>query len=301
MHLLTGIHILLTYKCTSECEHCFLHCGPAREGTFTLKRLRDAVEQIERFGTVRVVYFEGGEPFLFYPVLLEGVRMVRAAGLEAGIVTNAYWATSLEDALSWLRPLSELGIADFSVSDDEFHRADEGATCGDVAMRAAEQMGIPCAKICIERPRVLAGGRQTGSKGNPVIGGTVLFRGRAAERLTEGLPTRPLEELTSCPYEDLVSPKRVHIDAYGNVHLCQALSMGNMWSTPLAELLRRYEADKHPVAGPLIRGGPARLVKERGLGIIGSYVDECHLCYVARKAMRGTFPDYLCPKEAYGL
>ena len=68
--MLTGVHILLTYKGTSECDHCFLHCSPAREGTFTLEQLRALVRQIEALGTVRTVYFEGGEPFLYYPVLL---------------------------------------------------------------------------------------------------------------------------------------------------------------------------------------------------------------------------------------
>jgi hypothetical protein len=32
-----------------------------------------------------------------------------------------------------------------------------------------------------------------------------------------------------------------------------------------------------------------------------SYVDECHLCYMARKQLLPRFPQYLAPKEAYGL
>ena len=27
--MLTGIHFLLTYTSLFECDHCFLHCGPA--------------------------------------------------------------------------------------------------------------------------------------------------------------------------------------------------------------------------------------------------------------------------------
>ena len=38
-----------------------------------------------RFDTV---YFEGGEPFLFYAVMLAGLRMVCDAGLHAGVVTT---------------------------------------------------------------------------------------------------------------------------------------------------------------------------------------------------------------------
>ncbi len=299
--MLTGVHILLTYKCTSECDHCFLHCSPAREGTFTLAQLRQMLGQIRQLATVREVYFEGGEPFLFHPVLLEGVRLVRAAGLHAGIVTNAYWATSLEDALSWLRPLRELGIADLGVSDDDFHRTDEHPNRGELALRAAAQLGVPCARIRIERPRALAAEPQSARRGKPVVGGTVRFRGRAAERLTENLPLRPPGDLATCPHEELASPERVHIDAYGNVHLCQGVSLGNAWRTPLADLFARYDPAAHPIVGPLLRGGPARLAKEHALPLSGGYVDECHLCYAARKALLPAFPAYLCPKEVYGL
>ena len=98
--MLTAIHVLLTYQCTFECDHCFLHCGPRREGTFTLSQIRLMLREIKRIKTVDTVYFEGGEPFLFYAVLLAALRMVRDLGLQAGIVTNGYWATSLDDARS---------------------------------------------------------------------------------------------------------------------------------------------------------------------------------------------------------
>lgn len=193
-----------------------------------------------------------------------------------------------------------MNLADLSVSDDEFHRLDKNDRRADFAGQAAQQLGIPTGTICIEPPSV---SRQAdeGQRGKPVVGGSVLFKGRAAEKLTAGLPVRPAEELTTCPHEDLLSPERVHVDAYGNVHLCQGLSMGNIWEKPLPDLVRGYDAQKHPIAGPLIRGGPIRLVTEYGLEMSGGYVDECHLCYMARKSLLLRFPQYLAPKESYGL
>jgi Radical SAM superfamily len=299
--MLTGIHVLLTYKCTGECDHCFLHCGPRCEGTFTLRQLRELLQEIKKIGTVDTVYFEGGEPFLFYAVLLEGLRMVREAGLQGGIVTNGYWATSEEDAEQWLRPMLDLGIADFSVSDDEFHSTKGDESPGAIAYRAAWKLGLPCAKICITPPTVSPAPDAGGDKGQPVTGGSVLFKGRAAEKLTTGLPVRPWQELTSCPHEDLADPERVHVDAYGNVHLCQGLSIGNMWKTPLSKLWRDYKASEHPIVGPLVEGGPARLVERYGLKVGDAYVDECHLCYMARKSLLPDFPEYLAPKQVYGL
>ena len=299
--LLTGIHILLTLKCTNECDHCFLHCGPGREATFTITQLRCLIGEIQKLRTAEIVYFEGGEPFLFYPLLLEGLRMVRAAGLDAGIVTNGYWATSVEDGMHWLKPIRDLGIVDFSVSDDEFHRCDNKDQRAEFARQAAQGLGIPTATICIESPSVsLQAGE--GRRRNPVVvGGRVLFKGRAAEKLTVGLPVRRCEEFTTCPHEDLLSPERVHVDAYGNVHLCQGLSMGNIWQTPLPDLVRQYDAQQHPIAGPLLRGGPARLAMEHSLAMNDSYVDACHLCYTARKLLVPHYPQYLAPREVYGL
>jgi hypothetical protein len=297
--MLTGIHILLTLKCINECEHCFLHCGPSREATFTIEQLRMLVEQTKKLGTVNTVYFEGGEPFLFYPLLLEGLRMVRTAGFDTGIVTNGYWATSVEDGMSWLKPIHDLGIADFSVSDDEFHHLDKDDRKPEFAREAAQRLGIPTATICIESPT--GSENANGRRGKPVIGGAMLFKGRAAEKLTAGLPLRHSKELTTCPHEDLLSPERVHIDAYGNVHLCQGLTMGNVWEKPLAGLIHDYDAQKHPVAGPLVRGGPIRLAREHGLEISDGYVDECHFCYTVRKQLLPRFPQYLAPREVYGL
>lgn len=91
------------------------------------------------------------------------------------------------------------------------------------------------------------------------------------------------------------------MDAYGNVHLCQGLSMGNVWEKPLRDIIRDYDAQRHPIVGPLLRGGPISLATEHQLAMNESYVDECHLCYTARKLLLPRFPQYLAPKEAYGL
>ena len=299
--MLTGIHVLLTYQCTFECDHCFLHCGPHREGTFTLRQLRELLREIKKIGTIDNVYFEGGEPFLFYPILLAGLRMVRAAGLQPGIVTNGYWATSPEDSEEWLRPMLDLGIADFSVSDDEFHSAKGDQSPGAIACRSAKKLGLPCAKICINSPTVVPVSDHGINKGQAVTGGGVLFKGRAAEKLTAGLLVRPWRELSTCPHEELADPKRVHVDAYGNVHVCQGVSIGNMWITPLSELVLTYDAAQHPIVGPLVEGGPARLVERFGLNVADAYVDECHLCYMARKSLLPAFPQYLAPAQVYGL
>lgn len=293
----SGIHFLLTYSCTSACDHCFLHCSPEARGTFTCTQLRQVFTEIGRMGTVDNVYFEGGEPFLYYPLLLQGLRLAAEYGLRAGIVTNAYWATSAEDAELWLEPIRNIGIADFSVSDDLFHERSAQARA---ALAAARNLGIACDTICIQSPSAESR-RESQAKGEPVVGGGVLLKGRAAENLTSGLPRRPCAELTTCPREKLAAPSRVHVDCYGHVQICQGLSMGNLWETPLSELTGRYDGRRHPICGPLLSGGPAELAKEYGVDLPDDFVDECHYCYTVRKALIDRFPEHLAPRQVYGL
>ena len=77
--------------------------------------------------------------------------------------------------------------------------------------------------------------------------------------------------------------------------------MGNCWKTTLSGLVQGYDAQKHPICGPLVRGGPIRLIEEHGLNLKDEYADECHFCYAARLALLDKFPEYLAPRQVYGL
>jgi hypothetical protein len=299
--MITGIHFLLSYKCDLECDHCFVYSSPQAKGTFTLDQMKKVFDELAKIGTIEWVYFEGGEPFLFYPLMYEGIRIAGSMGFKTGIVTNAYWATSEEDVQLWLKPLQDLGVSDISISDDSFHYEDNEASPAKHALNASRKLGMLCGSIGIDKPAVEGSIDKEQDKGKPVIGGGVMFKGRAVEKLIEGLPRRPWEEFTECLYEDLKNPERVHLDAYGNIHLCQGLSMGNMWDDPLSKIVKQYNADSHPICRPLVNGGPALLAKEYDVKHEDEYVDACHMCYLVRLALLDRFPQYLVPRLVYGL
>ncbi len=296
--MLTGLHLLLTYQCNSECDHCFLYCSPSSQGTFTLNQIRTIIDEAKKIETMESVYFEGGEAFLYYPVLLEGIKIAREAGFKVGIVTNAYFATNDEDISLWLKPLAELEISDLSISNDPYHYGEEKENPAIHARNVALELGLPVGEIRIERPAVTS--NEDRKKGAAIIGGSTMFRGRAVEKLTSGLPTRNWEEFTECPYENLDSPGRVHIDAYGNTHICQGISMGNVWQTPLSVIDYSWNAALHPICGPLVKGGPAQLIREYNTIHEDEYVDACHCCYLVRKSLIERFPQYLAPLQVYG-
>lgn len=298
--MLTGIHILLSYKCIYECDHCFVYSSPQSEGTFTFKQIEDLLEEAKKIGTIEWIYFEGGEPFLFYPLLIEGLRKAREYGFKTGIVTNAYFASNVDDAVKWLAPLKELGVQDISISDDNFHNDGEKDSPAKIGLKAAKKLGLNTGSIAIEEPKVVCEpkGRK---KGEPVVGGDVMFKGRAVEKLSAGLPGINWKGFFECPHEDLVNPERVHVDSYGNVHLCQGVLMGNMWKVPLSVLVKQYSYLNNPVCRPLVQGGPAKLAEEFGVQHEDAYIDACHLCFEVRKMLIDKYPEYLAPKQVYGL
>jgi hypothetical protein len=138
-------------------------------------------------------------------------------------------------------------------------------------------------------------------KGKPVTEGSVLFKGRPAEKLVEDLPRRPWQEFDKCLDEDFSNQKRVHIDPFGHVHLCQGITMGNMKKTPLHRLFEQFDPYKHPICEPILKGGPAELVRRYHVDHKEGYVDECHLCYSTRLELRKMFPEILAPDQMYGV
>jgi len=51
----------------------------------------------------------------------------------------------------------------------------------------------------------------------------------------------------------------------------------------------------------LVRGGPALLAREYEVEHEDKYVDACHFCYMIRLKLLDRFPQYLTPKQVYGL
>jgi len=295
---LSGLHLLFTYQCNLECDHCFVWGSPWQSGTLTLRNVRNILQQAQDVGTVKWIYFEGGEPFLYYAVLLKAVQEAASMGFQVGIVSNGYWATDVEDALEWLSPFSEL-IQDLSISSDLYHWSEKLSQQAQNASAAAEQLGIPLGVISVAEAEVTNAASAVGQL--PVGESTVMYRGRAAEKLVLKAARYPWGQFTECPFENLREPGRVHVDPYGNLHICQGISLGNLFNTQLSEICETYDPKSHPITGPLLEGGPVELVRKYELPHEERYADACHLCCEACRALRERFPEILMPDQMYGV
>lgn len=295
---LKELHLLLTYQCTFECDHCFVKSSPFAPGTMTIEQIKDSIRQANELGSVKTICLEGGEPFLYYPVLIETLRYAKQFGYKLGIVTNGYFATSVDDALLWLRPLVDLGEITLFVSDDDFHSGtDRADSPAQRTKRAAEQLNLTGIEICIEPPCVKTDPQ---IPGEIILGGGVRFRGRAVEKLANNtLPKFAWDSFDQCPDETWDDITRLHLDSYGNLFACQGIIIGNLNKQNLSEVVQTYDHKKHPIVASLHAGGPAELVRKYNLDHKGDYHDACHLCFLARQALLPQFNQELGPDQIY--
>jgi organic radical activating enzyme len=295
---LRGLHFLLTYRCDLECDHCFVWGSPRQSGTMTSHDVQNILQQAKETGTVDWIFFEGGEPFLYYPILLSGVREAARLGFRVGVLSNCYWATDAEDALGWLRPFAGL-VQDFSVSSDLYHYDEKLSHQARNACAAAEKLRLPVGVISIAQPEAADSISRSGQL--PQGESAVMYRGRAAAVLATKTVQKQWRQFTQCTRERLRDPGRLHVDPFGYLHICQGISIGNTFHTHLREICEAFNPDSHPITGPLLKGGPAELVRHYELTHEEYYADACHLCYEARKALRARFPQILGPDQMYGV
>lgn len=293
---LSQLHLLLTLECQYECDHCFVRSGPGQGMTMDRETIGRILDQAEELGSIEWIYFEGGEPFLFRELLLWGVGEAHRRGFRVGIVSNAYWAEDHPQAMETLRPFARL-VEDLSISDDAYHGCTEVPGNTHIGRQAARDLDIPVDFISVSGPDSSnsASTHATMSADD----GTVRYRGRAADKLAPLVRHQPWDRFDACPWKDLRRPERVHVDSAGNMHICQGLSMGNLLDKPLRRIMENYDPDKHPVIGPLLRGGPAQLVRQFALDHAQGHADACHLCYLSRGKLREIFPDLLAPDQMY--
>jgi Radical SAM superfamily len=295
---LSGLHFLLTYQCTFECDHCFVWGGPRQKGTMTMPHVRHFLQQAADTGTIKTVAFEGGEPFLYYGTLLAAVQLAHSMGFAVNLVSNTYWATDLEDAVAWLKPFAGL-ILSLSVSSDDYHYGEQLSRQARNAMAAAEQLGITAKLMTI----MLAGTKDAITVTGELPPGEsgVMYRGRAAVKLATHYARQPWDQFITCPHENLREPGRIHLDAFGNLHICQGIVIGNLFERSLVDICAAYDPMTHPITGPLLDGGPVELAHRYGLACGEGYVDACQLCYETRQALRTRFPTQLGPDQMYGV
>ena len=116
--LFSKVSISLTKKCNIACEHCMPESGPEQRRLLEVARLLGWIEKLADFGTTYLA-FTGGEPFIVPDLLSAGSDLAAQRGMTVSVMTNAFWAKTVELGEARLRQFPALRR--IGISTDRFH------------------------------------------------------------------------------------------------------------------------------------------------------------------------------------
>lgn len=296
--LARSLHVVLTYRCLHRCDVCHLHAGPDREGTFTRTELDRVLAEAGTLASLERLVFTGGEPFLYYPLLYQGIRQARSYGFDLAVTTTADWARDESTSVAWLAPLRTAGLRELCVAEHPWDESPARREKEDLAARVARSLGFTVSK----EMHVVGPDRPGQPEGSAVHQGAPYpHRGRGTDVGEWNPPPRAVRQ-SSCPlFDDPQAPLDIWIEPEGTVQVCQGIMIGSLWWGSLREIVGGFHPERHPILAPLARGGPAALAETFGMDPDQPAVDGCQLCTRVRVALRDRFPEELGPESAYGM
>lgn len=299
--MITKFHILLTYNCSLRCKHCYVFSDQRAAGKISLSQVSHFLNEGRKLPGIKWIYFGGGEPFTQYPMLLKAIQRARKLDYDVGVVTNGYFARTVEAGVRFLRPLALMGVKDIRISNDILHYKNPETSPSKRALKAAKKLGLPTTLVRISHPWDQEFPGNGNDSADNVIEKRLMFTGRAVETLPEGLPTSNWQTFTSCPRPDLTDPEEVFIDAYGYVQICPGIAIGNAYNAPLHDIIENFGIQSHAIIRLLKTKGPSGLMKNSAIPPEAEYVSACHCCYSIRRELIDQYPDWFAPRQVYGF
>ena len=138
----SDVGLVMTEQCPVGCSHCLASSTMQVPDLPSLEAHLTWITKVSRVDRCKAIAITGGEPFLYFPRLLQVVDGCRTRGLRATVVTSAYWATSGEIAAGRLRALAHAGLTGITVSTDEYHEESIPLVNVSRVLHAAKECGV---------------------------------------------------------------------------------------------------------------------------------------------------------------
>ncbi len=239
-----------TKRCPAACDFCFDSHGASRTETVGGEFLARWVREFKRaIPSPDKLAITGGEPFLYYDEILKFMSAIKTIDFSSrSVITNAYWAKSVDHARERIEPLKDLGL-----------------TCVNVSCDPSHLKFIPFEHIChLARGSLAAGIAHVAISGNFYVerdvrqyfgnepdilhSGSVSFvshpvypAGRALERKHEIEWMDRVASAPKCP-----GPREFSVKATGDVAPCcsvlshdEWLTFGNIYEDDIDTIVRR--------------------------------------------------------------
>ena len=295
MPFLSSIGLSITSKCPITCKHCIVEAGPHRKEEMSITDAFKWIQQIADYneGYIKSIVFTGGEPFYNMEQLKQLLNFTVSHGLVPAVATNAYWATSIQDALETLEKLPEIKM--LIISTDIYHQQFIPLNYVKNAIITCNQLGIPYnLATCIENendiPNINIIKKLEDLVDKKLIStSTLLPAGRALKTISNKFPKNDKHTESVCVGAD--SPT---IFPDGKVIGCMAIVMdlpkghplllGNLKEKPLDEILEN--AEMNTILHILRLWGSKKLIKLLDRSSLTENLPKkynkcgyCELCY----------------------
>ncbi len=296
MPFLRNIGFIMTYRCQIACPHCIIEAGPHRKEEMLLADSFNWIQQIASYrdGYIKVLSLTGGEPFYNIDNLKKIAAFGETCGLLVSAVTNAFWATSQEEAVRVLRELCAIKM--LAISTDVYHQESIPFERVKNAVFASKECNIPYnIAVCTENENdseykeILRKLHEI--TGIDTINTAVTFpAGRALKRLgTQKYQTTKEIPISACSAgsSPIVFPDGRVIACIGPVIDLTSphpLILGNLRESSLREILD--SAELNPILHAIRIWGPRKLIsmiENMGLNtyLPQKYIKDsvCNACY----------------------
>jgi hypothetical protein len=194
-----------------------------------------------------------------------------------------------------------MGVKEISISNDYLHYKNPRNSPARRALIAAQGLGLPTTLVQVKLPGEEYFYGNDIDLASKVDEQRLMFTGRAAETITEKMPSSGWHQFNICPRVDLHDPEEVFVDAYGYVQICPGIAIGNIWNSALHTLIRDFDPSEHQILKSMLTEGPAGLIRANGLQPSSDYVEPCHCCYSVRRELIDKYQDVLAPRQVYGF
>lgn len=259
--------------------------------------IEDAFRYIDRaaeVGSMEWVSFTGGEPFLLREMLQKLIWRATERGLKTEIVTNCYWAGSVDTAREELLSLKEAGLDVINISTDDFHQRQipfglvkncyEAARAIDLkvvfmmALSRESRLDLDALSMLLDA-KIAGPGRPAFKKPDAVgFEGGFVPVGRGAFLPESSWVSEPIRD-GAC----LRILRDIGVDPEGEVLVCCGAAampprgrIGNLNKGRLEEIV--LEAYKEEIFRRIATEGPRKMAEKKGLDV-QSFANKCHLCH----------------------
>lgn len=309
------LEFLVTRRCTGHCKHCSVipkHGDPG--GSYpNLDAVIAALNFLHDVFIIKSSMAFGGEPLLYPDATSALFQTATARSVSRReLITNGYFSKDPSVVETVVAQLLTAGVNDIKLSIDAFHQEYIPLQYVEpfiVALLSREFEHLTIHPAWLVSPDhandynartwdLIQKIRHTYDL--PISPGNIVtLCGLAKDHFSGYYPDRPIDLDTPCgaiPFTNsLTDIQTLRILPTGNVAICRAMVIGNLFENSIERIIRNYNPDTHYAISLMRRGGLRYLhhIAETKIGTIdlAGYRSPCDLCADCVKTINESYSD----------